>query len=159
MVKRKRWLLLAAVISALSFGAGTASANFWLSGDVFDNGTICVGNITAMQQSYASVQVNSKTNYAYGRPSYNCSYNRSVPSGYLAAMWQTYKYVWNPYGNWALCGQQGWDFGGGTSMVVGRGLNGCGSAWYFIQGGTYVKNGDAWLGGWLSPASSQWFNY
>lgn len=159
MLRRVSWTGLAALVAAAAF-AGGAKADFWLSGTVYDGGEVCVLNNTTMQTGYAAVTVQSTTNQGpFQLPNYSCAYRRSVPYPYLAAMWQTYKYVWNPYGNWALCGQQGWEYGSGDRMTVGRGLNGCGSAWYFIQGGTYVRNGDTFYGGWLWPQSSQWFNY
>jgi hypothetical protein len=140
--------LLAALVSLAGFAAGAAAHTLIRSGNVYDNGNQCVHNWTAQQHSYNSVIVQSLTNTPpFHFPVSNCTYRNDKPNGYLAARWESWK--WGPnVGAWVLCGTQGWNYGGGYELHVGRSTTGCGGGYYLLQGGAFVYNG-GWLGGWL----------
>jgi hypothetical protein len=69
-------------------------------------------------------------------------------SGYLAGRWESWKWGQN-VGAWLVCGTQGWNYGGGYELQVGRSTTGCGAGYYLLSGGTFVYNG-GWLGGWIN---------
>lgn len=135
---------------AVLAGAGLAQAHSLVTaGNVYDNGNQCVHNWTAQTHSHNSVVVQSLTNTPpFHFPLSNCTYRNSKPSGYLAGRWESWK--WGPnVGAWIVCGTQGWSYGGGYTLSVGRSTTGCGGGYYLLQGGAFVHNG-GWLGGWLA---------
>jgi hypothetical protein len=155
MVKRLRWFGLVLLVSAASF-AGTASADQWAGGNVYDDGNQCVGNTTILLRTHNSVQTTSTTNSHFYFPTIACHYSNPRPNGYIAGRWESMK--WGPNaGAWLMCGTQGFEYGGGTTFTVGRTTTGCGSGYYFLWGGSFVYNG-GWKGGWVNTAY-EWFNY
>jgi hypothetical protein len=140
--------LLPALVSLA--GAGGAQAHTLInSGNVYDNGNQCVYNWTSQAHSYNAVIVRSLTNTPpYQFPVSNCTYRNSKPSGYLASRWESWKWGQN-VGAWLVCGTQGWNYGGGYELQVGRSTTGCGAGYYLLSGGTFVYNG-GWLGGWIN---------
>lgn len=149
---RVRFALAALVISVLSFGSAAYAAS--TSGHVYDDWYQCVWNHTYQGGSYNEVQLRSTTSTHWFYADQRCAYNHGKPDGYLAAMWAQYKWSFNQ-NTWLLCGSQGYNYGGGDSLTVGRHVSRCGSGWYIIGGGTYVYNG-GWLGGWLWT-DYEWF--
>jgi hypothetical protein len=151
--RRRRLRLGLAAATALAVMAATAlgATN---SGNVYDNGNQCVYNFTTQGSSFNSVLVRSLTNTPpYQFPVSNCTYRNSKPNGYLAGRWESWK--WGPnVGAWVLCGTQGWNYGGGYELHVGRTTTGCGGGYYLVQGGAFVYNG-GWVGGWLQT-SYEW---
>lgn len=140
--------LLPALISLA--GAGGAQAHALINaGNVYDNGNQCVYNWTSQGHSYNAVVVRSLTDTPpWYFPPASCTYRNPKPSGYLAGRWDSWK--WGPnVGAWILCGTQGWNYGGGYELDVGRSTTGCGGGYYLLQGGAYVYNG-GWVGGWLT---------
>lgn len=137
--------LLAVLVTA----GGAQAHSLVRSGNVYDSGAQCVYNWTAQAHSYNSVIVRSLTNTPpYQFPTANCTYRNSKPYGYLAGRWESWKWGAN-VGAWLVCGTQGWSYGGGYELAVGRSTTGCGGGYYLLQGGAYVNNG-GWVGGWLT---------
>jgi hypothetical protein len=135
-------VVLAGLVAAVALGATSA-------GHVYDSGTQCVYNFTAQGSSYNSVTVRSLTDRPpWHFPAQICGYRNPKPDGYLAGRWESFKWGTN-VNAWVLCGTQGWNYGGGYELNVGRGTTGCGGGYYFVRGGSYVYNG-GWLGGWLA---------
>jgi hypothetical protein len=141
--------LVGALVGLGGFVAGASAHTLIRSGNVYDNGNQCVYNWTSQQHSYNSVIVRSLTDTPpFQFPTSNCTYRNDKPHGYLAARWESWK--WGPnVGAWVLCGTQGWNYGGGYEMHVGRSTTGCGGGYYLLHAGAYVHNG-GWLGGWLT---------
>ena len=141
-------LALVPALAALAGGGGAQAHSLVASGNVYDNGSQCVHNWTAQAHSYNSVVVRSLTNTPpFHFPLSNCTYSNAKPPGYLAGRWESW--TWGPnVGAWLVCGTQGWNYGGGSELQVGRATTGCGGGYYLLQGGAYVYNG-GWLGGWL----------
>jgi hypothetical protein len=151
MRKLSVWAALAFVSALASLaGAGAAQAHALINaGNVYDNGNQCVYNATAQTHSFNSVIVQSLTNTPpFQFPVSNCTYRNSKPSGYLAGRWESWKWGQN-VGAWLVCGTQGWNYGGGYELHVGRSTTGCGGGYYLLQGGAFVYNG-GWVGGWLA---------
>ncbi|MEO5575942.1 MAG: hypothetical protein ABIR67_06375 [Gaiellaceae bacterium] len=142
-------LALLPVLAALAGAGGVEAHTLVGSGNVYDNGNQCVYNWTSQAHSYNAVVVQSLTNTPPLQfPVSNCTYRNSKPNGYLAGRWQSWKWGSN-VGAWVLCGTQGWNYGGGYELSVGRGTSGCGGGYYLLHGGAYVHNG-GWLGGWIT---------
>ena len=141
-------LALLPALASLAGAGGRRLTPLINSGSVYDSGNQCVENFTAQGHSYNSVIVRSLTNTPpFHFPVANCTYRNSKPNGYLAARWESWK--WGPnVGAWLVCGTQGWNYGGGYELHVGRSTSGCGGGYYLLQGGAFVYNG-SWLGGWL----------
>lgn len=133
------------VVAGVTAATALAATN---AGNVYDNGNQCVYNFTSQGSSYNAVLVRSLTNTPpWHFPIANCTYRNAKPNGYLAGRWESWK--WGPnVGAWVLCGTQGWNYGGGYELDVGRTTTGCGGGYYLVQGGAFVYNG-GWVGGWL----------
>ena len=141
-------LALSLVVISLA-GVGSAQAHTVANaGNVYDTGNQCVYNWTSQTHTYNTVIVRSLTNTPpWHFPTANCTYRNAKPSGYLAGKWESWKWDANAWA-WGICGTQGWVFGGGYELHVGRSTVGCGAGYYFVHGGAYVNNG-GWVGGWL----------
>jgi hypothetical protein len=154
------WLVAALTAVSVVVGAlaGTASAHALQNvGAVYDNGSQCVRNHTFQDHSFNAVIVTSLTDHSFWFfPPQNCTYSNPKPDGYLAAMWTSYKWGFNANA-WLVCGTQGYEFGGGESLHVGRGTTGCGAGWYGVMGAAYVYN-DGWRGGSLWTGY-EWLTY
>ena len=145
---RRRRLAVAVVSAALAAAAAAVAFGATNAGNVYDNGSQCVYNFTSQGSSYNAVLVRSLTDRPpWQFPVQVCTYRNSKPDCYLAGRWESWK--WGPnVGAWLLCGTQGWNFGGGFELYVGRPTTGCGGGYYLVQGGAFVYNG-GWVGGWL----------
>lgn len=141
--------VLLSVLAVVVVAGGAQAHSLVRSGNVYDNGAQCVYNWTAQAHSYNTVVVRSLTNTPPLQfPVANCTYRNSKPYGYLAGRWESWK--WGPnVGAWLVCGTQGWSYGGGYELTVGRSTSGCGGGYYLLHGGAYVNNG-GWVGGWLT---------
>lgn len=149
MLSVRAVLALIPVVALLAVTGGAYAHTLMNMGNVYDNGNQCVRNHTSQLHSYNSVIVQSLTNTPpFHFPVTNCGYQNHKPNGYLAGRWQSLK--WGPnVGAWIMCGTQGWNYGGGYELHVGRSTTGCGGGYYLLQGGAFVYNG-GWLGGWLN---------
>ncbi|HUP32669.1 MAG TPA: hypothetical protein VM184_06500 [Gaiellaceae bacterium] len=149
VLRRVAFVLAIAFASLAGFAGGAAAHTLANAGNVYDSGNQCVHSYTSQAHTYNSVIVQSLTNTPpYHFPVSNCTYRNSKPDGYLAARWDSWKWGSN-VGAWVLCGSQGWNYGGGYELQVGRSTTGCGGGYYLVAGGTYVYNG-GWVGGWLT---------